>query len=178
MATGNALCHHNSHLKGHFKFLRVSRMICFPLNISEKLHLQHHFEKLEGGKDYHTFISIKTKQHPLILKNNINHLSKRGPPPFFHSDTSPALGHSLVHSADKTDVLTVTVELIWLFLLNIPSFNFVQTPNKSLRFRRFRRNYVNHPVKVSANHCQSFTAFFFDVRRSKWPRPVFAGVCH
>ena len=32
--------------------------------------------------------------------------------------------------------------------LNILSFNFVQTPNKSLRLRRFRRSYANCPVVV------------------------------
>ena len=31
-------------------------------------------------------------------------------------------------------------EFIWLFFLNILSFNFILIPNKSLRFRRFRRN--------------------------------------
>ena len=32
---------------GYFEFLHGSRMICLPLNISEKLHWQHLFEKLE-----------------------------------------------------------------------------------------------------------------------------------
>ena len=64
----------------------------------------------------------------------------------FHLHTKPVFGRVLVHSVDKIDVLVVTVELIWLLFLNILSFNFVQTPNKSLRFRRFRRSYVNHPV--------------------------------
>ena len=71
----------------------------------------------------------------------------RGPPPFSHSDTNPVLGHVLVHSVDKTHVLVVTVELIWLFL-NMLSFNFVPTLNKSLRFMRFRRSYVNLPAVV------------------------------
>ena len=34
------------------------------------------------------------------------------------------LGHLLVHSVDKTYVLILTVEWIWLLLLNILSFNF------------------------------------------------------
>ena len=33
----------------------------------------------------------------------------------FHLDTNPVLGHVLIHSVDKTHVLVVTVELIWLF---------------------------------------------------------------
>ena len=43
----------------------------------------------------------------------------------FHSDTNPVLVHVLVHFVDKTYVLVVTVELIWLLFLNILSFNFV-----------------------------------------------------
>ena len=46
---------------------------------------------------------------------------------FFHSDTNPVFGQVLIHSFDKTHALVVTVELIWLLLLNIPSFNFVPT---------------------------------------------------
>ena len=67
----------------------------------------------------------------------------------FHSHTKPVFGQVLVHSVDKTHVLVVTVALIWLLFLNILSFNFVQMPNKSLRFRRFSRSYVNHPVVAS-----------------------------
>ena len=41
-------------------------------------------------------------------------------------------GHVLRHSFDKTHVLVVTVELTWLLLLNILSFNFVTKPKKFL----------------------------------------------
>ena len=73
-------------------------------------------------------------QHPCILKNNIQHqniehLSKRGPPPFFHSDTNLVLGNALVHPFEKNPFLVVTVELIWLLFLNMLSFNFMQTPD-------------------------------------------------
>ena len=47
-------------------------------------------------------------------------------------DTNPVFGHVLIHPFDKTHVLVVTVELIWLLLLNILSFNFVPMPNKFL----------------------------------------------
>ena len=90
-----------------------------------------------------------------------------GPPLFFHLDINPVLCHVMVYSVDKLHVLVVTVELIQLLLLNILSFNFIQTPSKSLRFKRFRRSYVNRPVFVSTNHCQSFNAFLLDVRCSK-----------
>ena len=111
------------------------------------------------------FIFVNVMQHPCILMNNIQHrniehLSKRGPPPFFHSDTNLALANALVHPFEKTPILVATVELIWLLLLNILSFNFLQTPNKSLRFRKFRRSNAHRSVAVQTNHCQSWTAFF------------------
>ena len=36
IAPGNVLYHHNKHLMGYFESLHGSRIICFPLNISEK----------------------------------------------------------------------------------------------------------------------------------------------
>ena len=85
----------------------------------------------------------------------------------------PILGHVLDHSVDKTHVLVTTVELIWLLLLNIFSFNFVSTSNKSLSITRFRRSYVNRTAVVLTNHCQSYTAFLFDVCCSKWSHSFF-----
>ena len=113
------------------------------------------------------FLFVSTIQCPRTLKNNIYHSNKRGQPPFFHLDTNPIIGYALVHSVDKTHVLVVTVDLIWLLFLNILSFNFVATPRKSLRFTRFIRSYVNRPAVVLTNHCQSYTAFLLDVRCSK-----------
>ena len=39
-------------------------------------------------------------------------------------------GYVLIHSFEKTHAWVVTVEIIWLLLLNTLSFNFVPTPNK------------------------------------------------
>ena len=52
------------------------------------------------------------------------------------------------------------MKLIWLLFLDILSFNFDQTPNKSLRFRKFRRSYAHLSVVFQTNHCQICTAFF------------------
>ena len=38
--TCNVFCHHNNYLMGYFEFLHGLRIICLPLNISEKLHWQ------------------------------------------------------------------------------------------------------------------------------------------
>ena len=87
----------------HFEFLHSSRML--PLNISEKLHYQHLFEKLGEAE---------TQE---LLNNNKDHSRKWGPPPFFHSDINLVLSHVLIHSVDKTHVLVVTVELNWVLFL-------------------------------------------------------------
>ena len=136
IASGIVLCHHNKHLMGYFQFLHGSRVICVPLNISEKWNWQLFSEKLE-----------ETETVAFIWRR----------PPFLHSDTNLVLGHVLVYSADKTHVLVVTVDLIWLFFLNIHSFNFVPTPDKSLKFTGLRRSYVNQPafalIKVTLLFC-------------------------
>ena len=112
-------------------------------------------------------------QYSRTLTINIYHSNKWGPPLFLHLDTSFVIGHALVHSVDKTHVLVVTVDLIWLLFLNILSSNFVATPRKFLRFTRFIRSYVNRPVVVLTNHYQSYTAFLLDVRCSKFPCSIF-----
>ena len=74
-------------------------------------------------------------------------------------------------------VLVVTVELIGLLFLNIFSFNFNPTPNKSLRFTRFRKSYINQSGFVLTNYYQSNTAILLDVRFLKWPRSFFFCSC-
>ena len=120
------------------------------------------------------FIFVNTIQYPRTFKNNIHHSNKLGPPPLFlHLDTNHVIGHVLVHYVEKTYDLDVTVDLIWLLLLNILSFNFAAAPRKSLRFTRFIKSYVNHPAVVLTNHCQSYTAFLLDMCYSKPPCPIF-----
>ena len=71
-------------------------------------------------------LKIQEKQRLIafILVNTIipmhpeeQHLpfKQTGTTTIFHLDTNPVLGHVLIHSVDKTHVLVVTVELIWLF---------------------------------------------------------------
>ena len=99
-------------------------------------------------------------QHPRVLKNNIDHLRPQGPPAFFYLDTNPVRRDLLLDSAEKNHALVVTVELIWLLFLNILFSNFIQTPNKSFRFKKFRRSYAHRSVVVKTNHCRIWTASF------------------
>ena len=91
-----------------------------------RLYLITSLRKARRDRTLIAYILINTMQDPRTLKNNIYHSNKRGPPLF------PVLGQVLIHSFDKTHVLVVTVKLIWLLFLNILSFNFVPTLNKSL----------------------------------------------
>ena len=50
------LFHYKKHLMGYFEFLHVSKIICLPLNISEKLHCQQVFEKLEEAEAPHLYL--------------------------------------------------------------------------------------------------------------------------
>ena len=120
-----------------------------------------------------TFIFVNAIQYPHTMKNNICHLNKYGLPLFLDLDSNPVIGHALVQSVDKTHVLDVTVDLIWLLFFNILSFNIVATPRKSLRFTRFIRGYVNRSAIVLTNHCQSYTTFLLDAPCSKLSCSIF-----
>ena len=115
---------------GYFEFLYGSRIIFLISNIPEKLHQQDLFQKPEKVENHGLYLNII--QYPRTLKNNIYHSSKQVPPPFFHLDVNPVFGQVLIHYFAKTHVVVVTVEMIWLLLLNILSFKFVPTLNKFL----------------------------------------------
>ena len=117
---------------------------------------------------------VHTIQNPRTLQKNIYQLNKRVPSPFFFQIPSYLWP---IHSFDKTYVLLVTVELIWLLLLNILSFNFVPR-RTNFRLARFRRSYVKRPAVVLTS-CTSYTAFLLDVRCAVQNDHVsfFAAVC-
>ena len=99
---------------------------------SRKIASTTSLRKSQKRKRLIAFILVNTIQYPCTLQNNIYHSNKRVPLPFFNSDTNPVFCHLLIHSFGKTHVLVVTMELIWLLLLNILSFNFIPTLNKFL----------------------------------------------
>ena len=113
IAPGNVLRHHGKNLIRYFEFLNGSRIICFSLIISEKLHWQHAFKKLEET-DLSLLIWYNTHT-PWIATSTIE--TNRNHHHFFIR--VPILGYILVHSVYKTHVLVAIVELIWLMFLNI-----------------------------------------------------------
>ena len=119
------------------------------------------------------FIFVNKIQHPHIMKNNTDQSRKGGGvPSLICLNTKSVSGQVLVHSVDKTHLLVVTEEFIWLLFLNILSFIFVQTPNKSFRFRQFR-SYVNHSSVVLTT-VKIALLFMFYVHCLKWAYSFFA----
>ena len=114
IAPVNVLCHHSKHLMGYFEFQNSSRIICLPLNISEKLHWQRLRKARTGSLPLSLLIRYNTHA-PWIttstVQTNRNHYN------FFIR--IPILCHVPARSVDKTHVLVLTVELIWLLFLNI-----------------------------------------------------------
>ena len=97
------------------------------------------------------------------MKNSIYNSNKRVPLPFFYSDTNPVRGYVLRHSFDKTHALVVTVELIWLLLLNMLFFQLCSNAEQiSVRLARFRRSYVKLPAVILTSKT-SYTAFLLDL---------------
>ena len=105
---GNVLCDNK-------KSVRI-----FQIEYFRKIALTISLLKARRGRD--------SSPSSMLIRYNIHtiyHSNKRGPPPFFHSDTNPVLCHILAYFAGKTHVMVVRVELIWLLVLNILPFNFV-----------------------------------------------------
>ena len=116
--------------------------------------------------------AVKTPKDEVTCDTYWNFLELLGgAPSFVHLYTKPVPGRVLAHSVDKTHLLVVTAEFIWLLFLKILSFNFVQTPKKSLRFRRFR-SYVNHSVVVPTT-VKIALLFMFYVRCLNWSHSFF-----
>ena len=60
-----------------------------------------------------------------------------------------------------------------MLFLNILSFNFLQTPNKSLKFIKFRKSNVHRSVVVQTKHCQFALLFLLDLRCLKCSHSFF-----
>ena len=156
----------------YFEFLHGSRIICLPSNISDKLHRQYAFGKLEKAETY----CLHLRKFDTIPKHPVTTI-------IFSSGYQSCNCSRSGLFCWQTRALVVTVELCiqeafkciqvfkkyssvfknnnqMLLFLNTLSFKFVPTPRKSLRFTRFRRTYANRPAVVLTKYCQSYTAFF------------------
>ena len=128
----------------------------------KRSHRQYAFEKL---KEAQTMM-----QYPHTPNNNIYYSNKRESPPFFHLDTNnwplsgPFCWQNPGSGCNSGNDLVIVLEYIFFS-------NFVPRPNKSVRFTRFRRNYVNRTAVVLTEHCQITLFFLLDctVQSSYFP---------
>ena len=157
---------------GYFEFPNGSRIIWLPLNISEKLHRQHLFENLEEAEIHCLYLYLLIWYNtPYTLNNKIYHSHKWEPPPFVHLDTNTLSRFGPFRWQNPCSLCNSGTDLV--VVLEYIFFNFVPTPNKSLRFTKLRRSYANHTAVAPTNHCQSYTDFLLGVRCSKWPHSFF-----
>ena len=82
------------HLIGYFECSRCSRIIYIALNIPKNC-TDNVSSKSQKRQRLFTFILVNTIKFPRSLKNNMYHSNKRGPAPFFPSDTT-------LHFVDNT----------------------------------------------------------------------------
>ena len=90
---------------------------------------------------------------------------------WYQPDTSPVLGHFLVHSINKAHALVITVELIWLLFLNTISLNFFQTNllgSENLKIAIYIARLLLQPTNVNVA-----LLFLLDVPCSDWSHSFF-----
>ena len=131
---------HNRYLMGYSELLHGSRMICFPLNISEKLKNRRRRDLSSPSFLIWCKLSHFEERHQPFKQTGTKTIFS------FGYQSSPWKGFG--PSYRKNFVLVVIVEFNWLFFLNIVSFNFVQAQNNSPRFWKFRRINVYRPDVV------------------------------
>ena len=69
-------------------------------------------------------------------------------------------GHAQIHYFDKTHVLLLSVELIWLLLLNNTFFQLCSKVEQIfVRLTRIRRSYVTCPLLILTSHTQTTQHF-------------------
>ena len=177
-ASNNVLCHHNKRLMGYFEFLCGSGIICFPLNIPEKVHWRHLSEKPEEAESHRLHLintMIQYNTTALCRTASAIQSNARVPPPFFYSETNPVFGHVLIHSIECSGCnsgidLFVTLKYTFFQLCS-------NAEQISVRLARFRRSYVKHRAVVLTS-LTSYIAFLLDVRCAvQSGRVFFAAVC-
>ena len=105
-------------------------------------------------------------QYRRTLKNNIYHSNNRVPPPFFHTDNNPVLGHVLIHSFDKTHVLVVALEYTLSTLFQSRTY-FCQVYKIQKKLCKALCCHSNQPHKLHsvfawcALHCSKLPRSFF-----------------
>ena len=143
---------------GYFEFLHALRIICLPLNISEKLQWQYVLEELEKVETHrlHLCWSDTTpthleEQHLPFKQTGTYIVFSTG----YQSCNCPRSG--LFYWKKPCSGCNSGIDLV--VVLNKCSFKFDPIPRKPPRFARFWRSYVNGPAVFLTNYCQVTLSF-------------------
>ena len=137
------------------ELLHGSNIICLPLNIPEKLHWQHLFEKPEKAEthrlyfsQYNTIPTHPEKQHLPFKLTGTNTIFSF----VYQSCTLPSSDPFCWQNpySGCNSGIDLVIVLEYTFFQNL-----------------------NHLAVVLTKHCQSYTAFLLYVRCSKWSRSFF-----
>ena len=172
------MCHHSKRLMGYFEFLYGSGIICLPLNIPEKLHWQHLFEKPEEAETHRLYLSWYDAIH---MRPEEQHLpfKQMGTTTVFsfgyQSCDWPRSGSFFWQNpcSGCNSGIDLVVALKYTFFQLCSNVEQI-----SVRLARFRRSYVKRPaVVLTSPTC--YTAFLLDVRCAVQSGhvPFFAAVC-
>ena len=179
IASNNVLFHHNKRLIWYFEFLYDVGVIILPLNIPEKLHWQHPFEKPEEAETHRLYLSYfnTVPKHP---NEQYLPLKQTGTTTLVSFDTNPVFGHVLIHFFFWQNSCSSCSSGIYLVV--VLEYTFFQLSSNaeqiSVRLTRFRRSYVKRPLVILTSNT-NYATFLLDVccAVKSGHVPFFAAVC-
>ena len=146
---------------GYFEFLYGSGIICLPLNILEKLHWQHLFEKPEEAETYRLYLKYNTipthpaEQHLRFTQTGTTIIFSFRYQSCVWPRSDPFFWQNPCSGCNSGIDLVVALEYTFFQLCS-------NVEQISVRLARFRRSYVKRPAIVLTSHT-SYTAFLLDV---------------
>ena len=147
---------------GYFEFLDGTGIIYLSLNIQEKLHWQHLFEKSEEAETHCIYlsqykaISIHPEEQYLPFKQTgTTTIFLLGYQSCVWLCSEPFFWQNPCSGGNSGIDLVVTLEYTFFQLCS-------NAKQISVRLARFKRSYVKHPAFVLTSPT-SYTAFFLDV---------------
>ena len=162
----------------YFEFLYGSEITCLPLNIPEKLHWQHLFERPEEAETHHLYLSQYNTIHTHLEELRLT-FKQTGNSTIFSFGyqscvwpcSDPFFRQNPCSGCNSGIDLVVALEYTFFQLCS-------KAEQISVRLTRFRRSYLKHPVVVLTSRT-SYTVFLLGSRCAvqRGHFPSFAAVC-
>ena len=160
---------YNKRLMGYFEFLYESRIICLPLNISEKLHWQHLIVFIFS--EYNAIPTHPEEQQLPFKQTGTTTIFSFGYQSYVWSRSDPFFWQNPCSGCNSGIDLVVALECTFFQLC-------VNAKQISVSLARFKRGYVQRPAVILTSHT-SYATFLLDVRCAVQSGhvPFFAAVC-